>query len=229
MRRREFITVLGGAAVAGWPLAAHAQQPERMRRVGVLAASAEDDPETQARLAAFRQRLEKRGWFEGRNVHIETRFAAGEKFEPLARELVATQPDVILAHTTPVAAALQRESRTIPIVFVNVSDPIDAPIRAVCRDKSKAKLLAHDTGEEAADRMGLPLRCPCHRLDGRAVWRSQHCNDVSLFAFATCSRLRRGPALLISRRLCIGLELSRLVCGRPPYAVTDLGLAVVCA
>jgi putative tryptophan/tyrosine transport system substrate-binding protein len=124
MRRREFITVLGGAAVAGWPLVAHAQQPERMRRVGVLAASAEDDPETQARLAAFRQRLEKRGWFEGRNVHIETRFAAGEKFEPLARELVATQPDVILAHTTPVAAALQRESRTIPIVFVNVSDPI---------------------------------------------------------------------------------------------------------
>ena len=110
MRRREFLTLVG-AAVA-WPIAARAQQADRVRRIGVLAASADDDPEMKARLAAFRQRLEKRGWSEGRNVHIETRFAAGEKFEPLARELVATQPDVILAHTTPVATALQRESRT---------------------------------------------------------------------------------------------------------------------
>ena len=123
MRRRDFIALLGGAALA-WPLAAPAQQADRVRRIGVLAASADDDPEMKARLAAFRQRLEKRGWSEGRNVQIEIRFAAGEKFEPLARELVATQPDVILAHTTPVATALQRESRTIPIVFVNVSDPI---------------------------------------------------------------------------------------------------------
>ena len=122
MKRREFITLLGGAAA--WPMTARAQQPERMRRIGVLASSADDDPEMKARLAAFRQRLEKRGWFEGRNIHIETRFAAASKYEPFARELVATQPDVILAHTTPVAAALQRESRTIPIVFVNVSDPI---------------------------------------------------------------------------------------------------------
>ena len=90
MRRREFITLLGGAAVA-WPIAARAQQPDRMRRIGVLVGSADDDPEMKARLAAFRQRLEKRGWFEGRNVHIETRFAAASsKFEPFARELVAT-------------------------------------------------------------------------------------------------------------------------------------------
>ena len=125
MRRREFITLLGGAAVA-WPLAARAQQADRVRRIGVLIGYAEDDPETKVRLAAFRQRLEKRGWSEGRNVQIETRFAAAraDKYEPLAKELVATQPDVILAHTTQVAAALQRESRAIPIVFVNVSDPI---------------------------------------------------------------------------------------------------------
>jgi putative ABC transport system substrate-binding protein len=95
-----------------------------MRRVGVLVGYAEGDPETKPRLAAFRQMLEKRGWSEGRNVHIETRFAAGSKYEPLAKELVATGPDVILAATTPVATALQRESRTIPIVFANVSDPI---------------------------------------------------------------------------------------------------------
>src|SRR6516225_3603857 len=124
MRRRKFISLLVGGTA--WPLAARAQQGERMRRIGVLIGYAEDDPETKARLAAFRQRLEKRGWSEGRNVHIETRFAGSDssKYEPLAKELVATQPDVILAHTTRVAAALQRESRVIPIVFVNVSDPI---------------------------------------------------------------------------------------------------------
>ena len=124
MRRREFISLLGSLAV--WPLAVRAQQTDRVRRIGVLMGYAEDDPETKARLAAFRQMLEKRGWSEGRNVHIETRFAGSDssKYEPLAKELVATQPDVILAHTTPATAALQRESRVIPIVFVNVSDPI---------------------------------------------------------------------------------------------------------
>src|SRR6185369_2373242 len=100
MQRREFIGLLSGAAFA-WPLAARAQQADRVRRIGVLMGYAEDDPETKARLAAFRQRLEKRGWSEGRNVHIEARFAGStsSKYEPLAKELVATQPDVILAHT----------------------------------------------------------------------------------------------------------------------------------
>jgi len=125
MRRREFITFLGGAATA-WPVVARAQQAGRKLRIGVLIGYAEDDPETKARLMAFRQGLEKRGWSEGRNIQIETRFAAGSeaRYEPLAKELVATQPDVIIAHTTQVAVALQRESRAIPIVFVNVSDPI---------------------------------------------------------------------------------------------------------
>jgi len=123
MRRREFISLLAGVAATG-PFTARAQQADRFRRVSVLAASADDDAEMKARLAAFRQRLEKRGWAEGRNVQIDVRFAAAEKFESLAKEIVVAQPDVILAHTTPVAAALQRESRTIPIVFVNVSDPI---------------------------------------------------------------------------------------------------------
>ena len=123
MRRRDFIKVIATSAAA-WPLATRAQQADRIRRVAVLMGYAADDPETKPRLAAFRQMLEKRGWPEGRNVHIETRFAPGSNYEPLAKELIATQPEVILAHTTPVAAALQRVNREIPVVFVSVSDPI---------------------------------------------------------------------------------------------------------
>jgi len=124
IKRREFITLLGGAAVA-WPVVARAQQPDGMRRIGVLIGFAEDDPEAKARLAAFRQGLEKRGWSEGRNVRIDYRYApAGAQAQVLAKELVALQPDVILAHSTPVTAALQRESRTIPIVFAVVADPL---------------------------------------------------------------------------------------------------------
>ena len=125
MRRREFITLIGGAAAA-WPLAARAQQPERMRRVGILMSGTESDPESQARVAVFRQALEQLGWSEGRNIHIDIRFAAirTDQYSALANEMIALHPDVILGHTTPVAAALQRESRTVPIVFVNVSDPV---------------------------------------------------------------------------------------------------------
>ena len=122
MQRREFITLIGGAAA--WPLAVRAQ-PERMRRVGVLMGLAEDDPEIRARLAAFRQGLEKRGWSEARNVRIDYRFApASAQAQVLAKELVALQPDVIFAHSTPVTAAVQRESSTIPIVFVAIADPV---------------------------------------------------------------------------------------------------------
>jgi len=130
MRRRDFIAGIAGSATA-WPLAARAQRAERMRRIGVLGILAEDDPQMKADLAAFRQGLERLGWSEGRNVRIDTRFApAGAQAQVLAKELVALQPDVILAHSTPVAAALQRESRTIPIVFVNVSDPIGSGFMA---------------------------------------------------------------------------------------------------
>ena len=125
MKRREFIRLLGGAA-ATWPLAARAQQPDRVRRIGVLMNIAEDDPATKARVAAFRQGLEKREWSEGRNVHLDYRFTAArsERIPAFAKELVGLQPDVILAHSTVAAAGLQRETRAIPIVFVNVSDPI---------------------------------------------------------------------------------------------------------
>jgi putative ABC transport system substrate-binding protein len=124
MRRREFITLLGGAAA--WPLAARAQQDARVRGIGMLMSGAESDLELQARVAAFRQALEQHGWSEGRNVRIDVRFAGirSDQYRALAKEMVALNPDVILGHTTPVVAALQQESRTVPIVFVNVSDPI---------------------------------------------------------------------------------------------------------
>jgi len=124
VRRREFITLLGGAVA--WPLAARAQQADRVQHIGVLMNFAENDPEAKSRLAALRHGLERRGWSEGRNVHLDYRFTAvsAERTEVLAKELVALHPDVILANSSAVAVALQRETRAIPIVFVNVSDPI---------------------------------------------------------------------------------------------------------
>jgi putative tryptophan/tyrosine transport system substrate-binding protein len=121
VKRRDFITLVGGAA-AGWLVAARAQQSEQMRRVGVLMPGTADERE---RLTAFEEGLQKFGWTEGHNIHIDTRFPAGkDQYQPLAKQLVAEQPEVIFAQSTPVTAALQRETRTIPIVFVAVSDPI---------------------------------------------------------------------------------------------------------
>ena len=123
MRRREFLGGLGGAAAA-WPLAARAQ--ERVPRVGVLTSYSATDPNAQAQLAAFRSGLEQHGWVEGRNVRIEARYAGGrtELYRSLAKELVASKPDIIFAVTTPIVAAVSRETSAIPIVFINVSDPI---------------------------------------------------------------------------------------------------------
>ncbi len=127
MRRREFVALLTGAAAA-WPLAARAQQPEQMRLVGVLAALAENDPDMKVRLAVFRERLEKLGWSEGRNIQIDIRFAAGraDQFQVLAKELVALKPNVIVAHTTPAAAVLKQATATVPVVFVQVTNPVGA-------------------------------------------------------------------------------------------------------
>jgi putative ABC transport system substrate-binding protein len=125
MKRREFISLMGGIAAA-WPLAAFAQEPGRMRRVGVLFAFFDFDPESQARMAAFQQELESLGWREGSNIQIEYRWASGdaERFRAFAAELVAARPDVLVAHATPSAEALARATQTIPIIFAAVSDPV---------------------------------------------------------------------------------------------------------
>jgi putative ABC transport system substrate-binding protein len=124
MRRREFITLLGGAAAA-WPLAARAQR-DRVRRVGVLMSTGERDPETQLRIGAFREGLQKFGWAEGRNLQIDYRWGGGSiaRTRTYAAELVALKPDVIFGAPAAAAAALHRETQSVPVVFAQVPDPI---------------------------------------------------------------------------------------------------------
>jgi putative tryptophan/tyrosine transport system substrate-binding protein len=125
MERRDFFTLLGGAA-ATWPLATRAQQPERMRHIGVLMMHAESSPEAQAWVAAFRDGLGKLGWADGRNIRIDYRWARWnmQLIERSAKDLVALQPDLILSSSTPTTASLVKQTRTIPIVFANIVDPI---------------------------------------------------------------------------------------------------------
>ena len=125
MKRREVIKLIGGAA-ASWPLAVRAQQNDEIRRVGVVVNVAPDDPEAQTSIAAFKQAMQQLGWREGRNLQIDFRGAAGdpERMQAFAKELVALQPHVILTRSTPVTAAVLKQTRVIPIVFTVVSDPV---------------------------------------------------------------------------------------------------------
>jgi putative ABC transport system substrate-binding protein len=124
MRRRKFITLLGGAAA--WPVAARAQQPQRMRRIGVLMGLVDNDQEAQSRVAAFETGLRELGWVKGRNLGIEYRWAGGggNVLRDQAAELLAIAPDLILANSTPVTAALREKSQIVPIVFTQVTDPV---------------------------------------------------------------------------------------------------------
>jgi putative tryptophan/tyrosine transport system substrate-binding protein len=127
IRRRDFITLLGGAA-AVWPFAARAQQSERVRRIGVLMGFAADDPAAQRRVLAFAQALAQLGWTDGRNVRIDIRWSAGdpERIRKYTAELVALAPDVILANSSSVVGSLLQATRTVPIVFVQVAEPVGA-------------------------------------------------------------------------------------------------------
>src|SRR5437660_4845155 len=128
MKRREFITLLGGAAA--WPIAARAQQGDRVRRIGVLMSLDENDPVWKPRLSAFTQALADLGWTDGRNARMDLRWHGDDtgRIRALAQELVGLQPDIILTGTTPATVALQRETRTIPIVFASVGDPVASGI-----------------------------------------------------------------------------------------------------
>jgi putative ABC transport system substrate-binding protein len=124
VQRRDFITLLGSAVA--WPLMARAQQPDQMRRIGLLQGLAESDPEAQARTEAFRQALDVLGWTEGRNIRIDYRFAGGDsrRVQAYTAELVNSAPDLIVAHSSPVVAALKQATRAIPIVIAMVNDPV---------------------------------------------------------------------------------------------------------
>ena len=126
MRRRELIAILGGAAA--WPLTASAQQPDRVRRIGVLQTVAATDPEGSARMTAFLEGLQQLGWIDGRNVRIDTRWGAidEDRSRQYAAELIALSPDILLATASPSVAALRAVSRTVPIVFAHAVDPVGA-------------------------------------------------------------------------------------------------------
>ena len=137
MRRREFIGLFGGTAFA-WSLAAHAQQPDRPRRIGVLVSLGKEDPETKARLAAFAQGLQELGWTDGRNIRIDYRWGGGdaERTRKYAAELVALEPDIILAGNTSTVRPLQQATRRVPIVFAGVVDPVAAGLSIACRGRA---------------------------------------------------------------------------------------------
>src|SRR5262245_6217102 len=139
LKRRDFITVLGGSAA--WPLAARAQQGERLRRVGMLHTPAVDDPDGQARNAAFLQGLQQLGWIDGRNVRIDTRWSAGDadRIRSYVAEIVAFLPDVVVASGSATVGPLLQATRTVPIVFVNVPDPVGAGyVESLARPGSNA-------------------------------------------------------------------------------------------
>src|SRR5262249_44405128 len=135
MRRRDFITLIGSAA-ATWPLAARAQPSERLRRIGIIAGNSEADAEEQARIKAFQQRLAELGWSEGRNVAFDYRFDASDadRIQSAVCELVNLKPDVVLTSGTPLAFALKKQTRTIPVVFTLVADPVaSGPVASLAR------------------------------------------------------------------------------------------------
>src|SRR5215475_708179 len=157
MKRRDFITLIGGTVIA-WPLAARAQQGERMRRIGVLMGWHESDREAQSNLAAFVQELKQLGWTDGRNMRIDYRWANGDvnRMRIFAKELADLAPDAILAHTTPVTAALQRETRMIPIIFVLVSDPVgEGFVAGLPRPGGNITGFIHSEGEIAGKLLEL--------------------------------------------------------------------------
>src|SRR5262249_30030594 len=129
---RRGVIGLVGAVAAAWPVAARAQQTERMRRIGVLMAYAENDREYQSHLAAFREELQKLGWTEGRNLHFNYRWAAldPEVMRRFARELIALQPDVILSSSSPTTASLLEATHSIPVIFANIVDPVGSGLAA---------------------------------------------------------------------------------------------------
>ena len=176
MRRREFITLLGGAAAA-WPLATRAQQPDRMRRIGVLTAIAADDPEGQARVRAFVQGLEQLGWTVGQNIRVDYRWGGSnaDDTRKYAAELVALDPDVILAQSSASVAPLLLATRTIPVVFTTVADPVGAGfVESLARPGGNATGFTNFEYSIAREMAGVAQRDRPRRDAGGSFSRIDH-------------------------------------------------------
>jgi putative ABC transport system substrate-binding protein len=190
MRRREFIAGLGSAAA--WPVAARAQQPDRVRRIGVLMSLDENDPSAKARISAFTQALVDLGWTDGRNLRMDIRWYGGgdnNRVRALAQELVGLRPDVILANSTPAAVVLQNETRTIPVVFVNVAEPVASGIVARL-DRPSGNITGFGTLEASMGASGLS----CSRRSRPDSSGPQSCSiPTPPLCRPMCPHLRRRP------------------------------------
>jgi putative ABC transport system substrate-binding protein len=183
MNRREFITLLGGAAA--WPLAARAQQTERMRRIGVIMQMAEKDPQAQLNVLAFQKGLLERGLNVGQNLRIDYRFGAAsvETIRAAGADILATSPEVILAHGTAVSAVLQKQTQTVPVVFTVVSDPVGSGfIQSFARPGGNLTgftnflepSLLSKMSLASSTNLGLPDAMACETSPGTATDNSRH-------------------------------------------------------
>jgi putative ABC transport system substrate-binding protein len=199
LRRREFITLLGGAA--SWALAAHAQQGDRVRRIGVLMAYDENDPAAKTIVSALTQALAGLGWTDGRNVRMDLRWGGGDnnRIRALAQELVGLQPDIILTSSTPPTVALQRETRTISLVFATLADPVASGI--VPRlDRPSGNITGFANYEASLGGKWLELLSEI----APGLRRAQSCSILTPLPYRhICPHLRRRPG---HSRLCRSLR-----------------------
>jgi putative ABC transport system substrate-binding protein len=226
LRRRDFITLLGGASA--WPLAARAQQGDRVRRIGVFMPFDENDPEVvKLRLPAFTQALADLGWTDGRNVRMDVRWSGGDanRIRALARELVGSQPDIILAGSTAVTVALQRETQTIPIVFSNVSDPVASGIVARL-DRPSGNITGFATNEASLGGKWLELLSEiAPGLKRAAIMFNPDVAPVSTFmpSFETAARSLKVVPIIAPVHSDVEIETAITALGREPGG----GLVVV--
>jgi len=218
MRRREFIAGLGTAAA--WPLGALAQQPERIRRIGVLIPIDENDPAAKSRLYAFTQALADLGWTDGRNVRMDLRWGSGDinRIRALAQELVGLQPDIIATNGTPATVALQRETRTIPIVFANVSDPVTSGIVARL-DRPSGNLTGFANFEASLGGKWLELLSEiAPGLKRAAIMFNPDTAPVSVFmpSFETAARSLKVVPIIAPVHSDVEIETAIIALGREP-------------
>jgi putative ABC transport system substrate-binding protein len=218
IRRREFITFLGGAAA--WPLPARAQQGDRVRRIGVLMPGDENDPAAKARFSAFTQALADLGWADGRNVRIDLRWGGADanRARALAQELVGLRPDIILANSTAVTVALQRETRTIPIVFVGVSDPVASGIVARL-DRPGGNVTGFGTNEASLGGKWLELLSEiAPGLKRAAILFNPDTNPVSVYmpSFETAARSLKVVPITAPVHIDGEIETAITALGREP-------------